>query len=258
MVNEQKQFTFIPKGEINFKADMLAGLKDLPGQISSVTAQGVDAEVTFPIYQADPAGFFDGDFDTISLKDLKDKLRPLVIDYKSPETQYSQTLPADFLKIDTANQAKLLSEYMLAYQKRPALQQRIQSLVAQSVSNPPEGMTSRTQAVSLVAYVGHYLGDDNAELFINAMQNDVDLDATRYGALINGISRAKEVISQKNGVIQDFNAMPLSDDQRVASTVNAVYELGLDSSATHSLAHFATMSKNQPKTSDEPSVKRSI
>jgi hypothetical protein len=255
---ESRQFTFLPKDK-TLREGMMDGLLSLPGKVSSLTAHGVHHSVTFPIYEADPSGFFSDAFDVVTVKALKDTLRDQVIDYSSPETAPSMTLPDNLMQLDTADQAKAIVAYMQEYRKRPALPEKVRAVVLDTLANPPEGMQRESQAVALVGYIGHYLGEYDEALYLDTFGSMADLEDTQYGRIMQLVTNARQVFKQQDEAVSTILAMPMTDNERIASTALAAYEMGLDSEEVHTLTHRATMSQNQPnKPETAPSVRRTV
>jgi hypothetical protein len=256
-----EQHSIINKDFDGLRHNMLDGSPMLP-TVGYMSAFG-EVSVKFPIYKADPTPFLPDNLRAIKVRDLKDVMRPHTLICSSGDLQAIDIFKFEDLKgLVPADKAKKIVLMINEYKRRKIMPKVVRSLILQSANDPKIDVSRENDIMSLVGYIGHYLGDDKAEQFVDIMDYGVDESSLRYGKISSLISGAGASIAKSNEAILGVSSIhqeyhPTIEDQLTANAL-AVYEMGLDSKQTLIMAHYSTFESNTYKPEVKPDDYQSI
>lgn len=240
-------FTVIKKDLVGLEENMLDNLPFIP-KVGFIKAHGLN-EVEFPIFSSDPSEYLPEDLETVSLKELKERLRPYAVDYSSDQTD-----TIDFYKIEDivnlppSSQAKSIAAMISNHKKRPAMPAVVNRLIKDAITNHNQGLSEDSHLMSLVGYLGHYLGDENSHLLRKVAKSGEDINPDLEKSVVSELSNVKGVIKKGNEAIKNISvALGESDatlPEKIESVAEAAIALGADSNETHILAHHSSFRSN--------------
>lgn len=259
MENETK-YTVIPKNEPYLKPGLGVKIPGIPTN-GVLRAHGVN-ETDFPVFDNDPSMVLNSidNVQVLTVDEAKSLLEDSVLKWSNGSPEES-LLPENFYSSPTNVQAKILSEVVGKYRLHPATDEFVNNALISAVDSPSIELKKANHAMSLTAYLGHYLGEELTSRFRSATTYRVDdvnfLDAEKHTKANSPLSLSNEYRKRQSeavvSILQDQTERNLSSEELIAENGLIVWNVGLESEETHTLAHVSTFDKNQiePKPNDE-------